>query len=320
LTRWEPYLRKTSTQPLAAAGCTRQDRRLALGPELFFLTISDRDSAGLYIGMSAPLIDPEHPPPALLRPAPLTFAKRDGTPYTRFDDVEKQISELLAHPVARWPHLILTGQRSPWRPQTLVHVARLARGDERVFGQLVYEIIERAGPVVAKWAQGYNSTTFELIAGEVTKKLVELIMAQPPTRTSEYLEIDFQKPIKQATLRVAMKYEDEPKAFHAIAAPANEDETSDPIENLKDEATLNPLDTLIERGRGDLLRKLLKAVTDRRHRKAFILRELRGWPMSSPDPAVPCLSTHFSPTSTRQIQNWINNAKEQMRAAYGETQ
>jgi hypothetical protein len=69
---------------------------------------------------------------------------------------EKQISELLAHPVARWPQLILTGQRSPWLPQTLVQLARLARSDERVFGQLVYEIIERAGPVVAKWAQGYT--------------------------------------------------------------------------------------------------------------------------------------------------------------------
>lgn len=272
--------------------------------------------------MTIPAIDPDPGPSPGHRPAPLTCATKDGRPYTRFPDIEARIGEALAEPMARWPELEATRSGKRWPPEMLVHLVRCAQhADQRVLGALMHTLLMQTERIIADWAKGYDATTLDEIASAVTIDVVELIMAETPTRASEYLEIAFTMRVKQMTLKAVAQRKDHPKrgAFQSTFADETDGNAS-LVETLEDKATLDPLQTLIEQGRGDPIRTLLKAVTDKRHRVAFILHELRGWPYTSPDPSIPTLCARFRPVGERQIRNWIIKAKTQMRAAYGELQ
>ena len=80
----------------------------------------------------------------------------------------------------------------------------------------------------------------------------------------------------------------------------------DPVEQLLAKA---------EEEAGGALR-YLNAVTDPRHREAFILKHLYNWPLKDGPDGAPTLCERFK-KSDRQIRNWINTAIEQMRAAHG---
>jgi hypothetical protein len=61
-----------------------------------------------------------------------------------------------------------------------------------------------------------------------------------------------------------------------------------------------------------LIRRGCRAVKDRRHLQAFILRYVHGWPITSNDPAKPDLVRRFK-KSRWQIKNWLDGVREVMR-------
>ena len=257
-----------------------------------------------------------------LGPAPLTCHALTGEPYLRHPPVEAEIREALAIAPEDW--VGSTGRSPLWRLETLVHLIRLrARdNDNRLLGALTFAFLEAAKPTVERWSRGFGPADTEVIEGLVGDRLVALVLAELPTRTSEYLEIDAKTVIKQATLRVVSTFKDQPKAHAFKTAVQGEDGTlSLLVENLPG-GGLDPLEHLLakessqERG---VFRRLLLAVTDPRHREAFILRKLRNWPYSNPDPAVPTLESRFG-IGERQIRTRINTAIAQMRAAHGADQ
>jgi hypothetical protein len=249
----------------------------------------------------------EEPP----RAAPLTCCYKTGEPYTRHDGVEAEISGALRLPREEWP-------RRQWRLETLAHLVRLCANDNdpELFGRLTHSFLNGAKPIVDRWSRGYGTADTDEIQIEVANRLGDLLMQAPPTRISEYLEIDAATVIKQVTLRVSGK--DRPKASAFRSADRDEEGAYTPtVEGLVAE-DLDPLEHLlakIDAENGGVFR-LLDAVTDPRHREAFILSKLYNWPLKDAPAGVPTLCSRFN-KSDRQIRTWIKTAIDQMRAAHG---
>ncbi|CAN7609103.1 hypothetical protein LJR164_004451 [Phenylobacterium sp. LjRoot164] len=250
----------------------------------------------------------EEPPGA----APLTCVRKTGEPYTRHREVEAQIAEALKLPISTW-------SAREWRLETLVHLIRL-RGrdnDQAVLGKLTMAFLEKAKPVVDRSSRGFGVADTEEIQIKVAEKLGDLLMQAVPTPTSEYLEIDAVTVIKQVTYAVTGK--SRPKASAFSTSDRDEDGNYTPtVDRLASEG-LDPAAHLLEQeaaAQGGVWR-YLDAITDLRHREAFILMRLYDWPLKNGPPGAPTLCERYG-KSARQIRNWINNAIEQMReAAHG---
>lgn len=246
-----------------------------------------------------------------LTAAPLTCCRKTGKAYTRHDGVEAELAAALALSPAEWPD-------GRWRLETLAHLIRLrARdNDTTLLGRLTFAFLEQAKPVVDRWSRGFGTADSEEIQIEVANALGDLLMAAVPSRASEYLEIDAATKIKQITLRVTGK--DRPKASCFRSADPDDDGGYSPrVERLVSE-DLDPAGHLLAKAEAEVggPLRLLNAVTDPRHREAFILSELNGWPLKKGPEGVPTLCERFD-KSDRQIRNWIDKAIEQMRAAHG---
>lgn len=257
--------------------------------------------------------DQEHQETAAqMRAAPLTCVRKDGQPYTRHRAVEDEIARALGMPKADW-----CGQS--WRIETLVHLIRLCRSDNdpHVFGLLSHKFFERVKPTVNRWSRGFGVADSEEIQIAVANELGDLLNETPPSRTAEYLEVDAATIVKQATLRA--KGLDRPMARDFRSVDRNEDgQNTQTVDRLPSEAP-NPMEELLlkeEEEAGGALR-YLNAITDPRHREAFILRRLNNWPFKDGPDGVPTLCERFKPISERQIRNWIETAIKQMRAAHG---
>jgi hypothetical protein len=246
-----------------------------------------------------------------LRAAPLTCCKKTGEPYTRHDGVEAEILAALRLPRQEWPS-------RQWRLETFAHLIRLCADDNNpeVFGRLTHAFLEGSKPIVDRWSRGYGTADTEEIQIEVANRLGDLLMQAPPTRISEYLEIDAATVIQQVTLRASGK--DRPKANAFRSADQGEDGGYTPIVEGLAAENLDPLEHLlakIDADNGGVFR-LLDAVSDPRHREAFILSKLYNWPLKDAPAGVPTLCSRFN-KSDRQIRTWIKTAIDQMRAAHG---
>jgi hypothetical protein len=181
---------------------------------------------------------------------------------------------------------------------------------------LTYQFLERVKPIVDRWSRGYGPADSEEIHVAVANELGDLLNKFPPSRTAEYLEIDAATVVKQATLRAIGP--DRPKARDFQSADQNDDgHYTSTVERLASQDP-DPVDQLVakmEAEAGGALR-YLNAVTDSRHREAFILRYLYNWPVKDAPDGVPTLCERYK-KSDRQIRTWINTAREQMRAAHG---
>lgn len=246
-----------------------------------------------------------------MRAAPLTCFRKSGQLYTRHEAVEEEIARALG-----MPHTVWCDQS--WRIETLVHLIRLRRrdNDPHVLGMLTYQFLERVKPIVDRWSRGYGTADSEEIQISVANELGDLLNETPPSRTAEYLEIDAATVVKQATLRAIGP--DRPKARKFQSADRDEDgQYTSTVDRLASEApdSLEQLIAEADEAAGGAL-EYLNAVTDYRHREAFILRHLYNWPVKDGPDGAPTLCEKFK-VSDRQIRNWIKTAIEQMRAAHG---
>lgn len=249
-------------------------------------------------------------------PDALTQCKRTGAPYVRFGDVESQITDVIQYPKDEWIGLIFRDAMR-WKTQTLVYLARHSIGDDIVFGRLLVEILKRASKALGYLNKVFDPATLDVIDAEVAKQLVELVVAETPTRASEYLEIDFKGKVKQLANKQAVKHKFHPAPGQILISSKHGDKP-DPLDTLSTDDT--PYSRLVAKVDRNMIRRLLSAVTDPRHRKAFVLRKMRNWPMYDDDPTVPSVLRYFGLRSDqrRTVQYWITRAEGQMREAYGE--
>ncbi len=249
---------------------------------------------------------------------PLTKSKVDGTPYFRPPKVEAQIAEALASDPSTW-------KSRKWESETMIYLIRLQwrMGNESSVLALFEKLGSNIATVVRDNAQGLDSVTTEQIIDEIEKEVVGLIFAEVPSRKSEFLEVSTRLAIKRRTLTWIKKLNlsnVRTITESSLSSIIQEDQTTNVIQMYPDERP-EPVDLLI--GKEDLrlnperIRSALAAVTNPKHREAFVLHYMEGWPIKSVDPTIVTLYTHFK-RSDRQISTWIKTALSEMRSALGD--
>lgn len=269
--------------------------------------------------MSSPS-PPSEPIAAPLAGVPrLTCSRVDGKPYERFDDVEKEIARALSRPQAEWE--TMADERGCLSNEALVFLIRQTLDNSRdLCGRLLHKLAKRAARIAEHWAQGFDRITTEEIVLQVEMEIVELVLAQSPSRQSEFLEIAFGTAVYRRTINAVEKRKHSPLPVGVGDANDFDSEPENPADLVADdgpspEEVVKQLEDVARRR--EFIRIASAAVKDRRHLEALILRYVHDWPITG-KPDIPSLARHFG-KSGRQIQNWISGALEAMRAAIGET-
>jgi DNA-directed RNA polymerase specialized sigma24 family protein len=253
----------------------------------------------------------------------LTSLNLRGRPYTRRTDVEVAILHALERPPADWAAMARLKGEERLPDEALVFLVRAIQNENRdLFGSLIDELCRRVARVAKGFAQGFDSNTTDEIVLEVANWVIDMILSKTRSRQSEFLEIAFKTGVKRRTINIVEKYQRRPATLPYLRAESSDgEEASESLaEQVKDE---NPGPEAIllhledDARRPKLVKDALAAVKDRRHVEAVILRYVRGWPMTDKDSDKPSLVRHFG-KSARQIQNWIHDALEAMRAAIGD--
>jgi hypothetical protein len=248
----------------------------------------------------------------------LTFSTAGGEPYRRRDDVVKKIIAALEHPRTEWAEMARHKGEKKLPDEALVFLIRKCfDGDRNLFGCLISELTSRTIRIAERWAQGFDPCTTEEIVKKVDDKIIDLLLMQRPSPTSEFLEVAFGNAVRNETLKMVEKFRQDALSRRGGSVELSTDETMAqiPAQNLDmDEVIIQLAD---EVQRSELIRMAQAAVKDSRHLEAVILRHVYGWPFTDSDPNKPSLDRHFK-MSGRQIQNWINETLKIMYTAIGD--
>lgn len=254
------------------------------------------------------------------RPPPLTQSrKRDGCPYVRHADTEEEVSEALATEPANWKPCDLSSE-------CIVHLIRtqIGQSDKTVMGRLLEVIMRRTTRIATDNSKGFDQVRTEEIVTKVGEEVIGLILADAPSRKSEFLEISFRLAVKRKTLNLVESKRAEPRQVRLKSPSSDSDDTTGKSASAGHEPEdpgPGPVDVAIESEElaltGDQIRVGLAAITDERHREAIILHYLHGWPVTDKDSNTPTLENHFR-VSDRTIRKWFERAKAEMRFAIGE--
>ena len=259
-------------------------------------------------------------PPVPVRVAPLTQSgKKSGDLYKRHEDVEAEISEKLKNDPTTWTLKSL-------KSETLVYLVRWIRpgNDLDLIGKVIGELGRRLTRIAKDFSSGLSKTEAEDFAADVAAKVNCLIFAEAPSRQSDFLEVSFRYAVKRHSLQERAKVDERKSrviAETSLGATQNGEESGDGIVVSLPDDEPSPeeqaMDAEIQRLNPERTREALAAITNPLHRDAFILHVLNDWPIKSNDPRIPTLSMHFR-KSGRQIQNWLNEARQEMRTALGD--
>lgn len=254
----------------------------------------------------------QEPDPSSRDPRPLTQSARDGRRYIRHEDVEDEIRTALAAEPASWAPGSL-------KNETLVHLIRSLRWRDEmanILGRLFDQLGRRVVVIVGDYSKGFPKSVREEIHEHVSHEVVKLVLAETPTRKSDFLEVEFKKVVKGLTLNEADKRRRQPRPHQFMPVANDPDSLADQGTELPDDGP-GPEEIAESREVNDLLRAKIDSIADPRHREAVVLYYLQGWPITDQDPTKPTLCNYFH-ISERQIRNWIQRALAEMRKAMGD--
>lgn len=237
-------------------------------------------------------------------PAALTLGTRDGRRYVRRSEVREEIRQAHGVDPPAWdvPH---------FRSETIVHLLREYREKSRTmpeFSALVRELGRRVARIVTDNSRGVGSQARDDLIDSIQGRIVSLVFEAAPTRKGEFLEVSFRKVVRGLALN----------AVEAHFARANEhSEVRIADVGTEEDGGVVVADRALPPDEVMILFEGLEAITDPRHREAFVLRYGYNWPIDPSDPDIPTLCRHFN-IKERQINTWLRTALGQVRARIGE--
>jgi hypothetical protein len=267
--------------------------------------------------MSSELIDSKTG--LLAQISPLTFKDADGNLFGRSETVNLEIATF--RPLSqseRQKHL------PRLEPESLLFFIGETRYLDRDFcGELMLQLGRRTARIVKRYVRGLSEIAAEEILMKVDIQVVELALAEKPSRKSEFLQVSFYGAVKLLTLDAVKSYRRSLLGGKRGWIPAADETGTDgkvfrrTIELAPDsgpgaEEILLSLEN--DNFRHDLLRLACRAVADRRHLEAVILHFGHGWPILSKDQRKNDLVSHFQATED-QVKGWLRRAMKLMREA-----
>lgn len=250
---------------------------------------------------------------------PLTSLNKDGKPYERSPAVQAELSRILSLHQFDW-----IAEVGDFRNETLVYLIRKNRcGDPELYGRLFQELSTRITRIVRRNAWGLDRFSAQDIILKVEIQIIELVLAEKPSRKTDFLEVGFAEVVERRTLDAVRRHETRPQGKRGEIFPGATDEDGDEIERpieLAADDRPGPEAILLERQdaalRKKLIRKARDAVKDPRHFEAVMLHKGEGLPITSKDPTKPDLERHFQ-ERPRKIKHRLAAAMKAMRKALG---
>jgi len=247
----------------------------------------------------------------------------NGQAYRRWADVEAEMQRMSRLPQSDW-----LAEAEHLQSETLVFLIRQTRrASQELYGRLVQELSRRMVRIANRWAQGLDEITTEEIVSQVEIKVLQLVLADTPSRQSDFLEGAFGKAVERFTINAVEKHNNSVLGRRGDLVAPVDPENDEEFEEIEGPIELAPddrpgpeavfLQLQDEARRPELIRKACDAVKDPRRLEAVILHYVDGWPVASRDPNQPDLERHFH-ASSRQIKRWIAAALKAMRNAVGD--
>jgi hypothetical protein len=251
---------------------------------------------------------------------PLTCRRANGTLYKREDDVLDCIAHFLGVPESV---RIANVPRMPSEVQ-VYFIRNTERNSRTFYDRLFGELTRRAAHPIHESIRGVDRFDAQDLSMQIESCVMQLIVNPRPTATADLLEIRFVQAVETVALQTLRIYLRSPQGA-LRGRPATQldddgDETERPLEVFLT-GGLGPEDLLLTLRnlgrRHELLRQACRAVPDRRHLKAAILRWGYDWPVTSRNPNERSLTRHFG-VSEAQMHRWLESAMTAMRHALAE--
>lgn len=242
-------------------------------------------------------------------PPALTHSTRDGRRYVRRPEVSDEIRRVMEADPATW-------NVGRMRNETLVYLVRAFRGQAQEMSEysaLVDQLGRRVAKIVGDNSKGLDKPTRDELIDQLQNQVITLIFAPTQSRKGEFLEVSFRGVVQGLTLNAVNALFDHRRYHPHVPLSIGTDDDSDIASRGVEAADgrLPPDDVVC-------LMDSLDAITDPRHREAFVLRYAYDWPITDQDPNTPTLCTHFN-RKERQIRNWLQRALDQARESKGDS-
>ncbi|MBV9357239.1 MAG: hypothetical protein JO023_17145 [Chloroflexi bacterium] len=251
---------------------------------------------------------------------PLTRRNADGELYRRDLVVEQQIEDALrltCHELIIRASVIDKSAAGYLKEETLVHLIRRGRRQHQpdLVSDLSLVLLRRCTPLVNRRLSSLSKEALADAYAETVASLFEQILNLESDR-GDFAQVRFWVIVERLVVRAFDKQVWEAnRARQVIYLSEAEDDECDDQPNggytletcTNGEGDQHSLEaTIIER---ESLREALSLIEDRRHRTAFLLRYVAGWPIEANDPSERSISRHFD-VSARTIRTWLHLAKE----------
>jgi DNA-directed RNA polymerase specialized sigma24 family protein len=133
---------------------------------------------------------------------PLRARKADGTPYTRFADVEAEIRDIWCRPPMDWIAL-----KEKLKSETLAFlIKKSGQKDDYIRGELLFELKARTLRITESEVNGFDEVIREEIGLEVDGKMFGLLWSEAHSSQAEYLEISFSDKVRDLTRNAIDRY------------------------------------------------------------------------------------------------------------------
>lgn len=254
---------------------------------------------------------------------PLTHRNKDGEVYERTDEVNGQIRAALAlepEPMLERARIRSYEAAGYLREECLIYLVReyLRRGVVSIAKRLAEILCRRCAKSVNERLRSLGPRYVDDAFNDVMKEMFERINDLGNDR-GDYFQVRFWVALKGLAIKVFGRYvkrierEKREQTWTRIGAvPGNEDGESDAPDPLASAA-----EPTVPVGDLPVLKEGLNAITDFRHRIAFVLRYYGGIQTESKDPDEPTISKFFE-TTPRTIRNWLKQAEKDLEGWRGE--
>jgi len=226
---------------------------------------------------------------------------------------------LLGVPEANW-----LAEAEDLQNETLVFLVRRTRDAyPDLYAGLFRKFSKRLTRLARLPLRGLDRTTGQEIVLKVEIDIMVLVLAEKPSRKSEFLEVAFAQAVERRTVNLIEKHKNSPLGHHADILPGAMDEDGDdierPIELAPDDGP-GPEEILLELWdedlRDQLIQKVCDAVKDPQDLEAFLLHYRDGVPITSTDPAKENLVRDFQETEG-QIKHRLSRTMKVIRRRLG---
>ena len=266
------------------------------------------------------------PGPQPMVAASLTRHKKSGEPYVRSPEVEAQIQDLLgATPEAQLSRARVSDRKAPQylRNECLAYLIRDAVVADRadrlnaLAGILVKRLIRSVERQLA--ALGVAEDDLGDLHQEVMRKMMKAIADGP---RGEFYQVLFHEALRRQIIKSYDSYRRKTRQTRnetSLDAPVGGTKHNEEDDLSLGEFVEGPDDVGMAVEQRLLITEALSAITNPRHRQAFVLHYYYGWQIESEDPDEKTLSILYDRTP-KMIGNWIRTAKRQLaewRAAKG---